>query len=127
MLDLLLQVLEMVVMTVTPILVGYLISFVSTKIKANKTEATNQKIDKYMSMLENTITSCVLATTQTYVETLKKKGQFGIEAQSVAFQLTKEAVLKILTDEAKAYLTEAYGDLDEYLNQRIEAEVQLQK
>jgi len=31
-------------------------------------------------MLETTIISCVVTTNQTYTETLKKKGEFGIEA-----------------------------------------------
>jgi hypothetical protein len=41
----------------------------------------------------------------------------------VAFQKTSEAVLAILTDDAKTYLTEAFGDLNVYIQQKIEAEV----
>jgi hypothetical protein len=36
-------------------------------------------------MLTDTITKCVIATNQTYVETLKKEGKFDLEAQEVAF------------------------------------------
>ena len=78
-------------------------------------------------MLNETITKCVIATTQTYVETLKKEGKFDKTAQETAFSKTYTAVLAILSDEAKKYLTEAVGDLNLYITQQIEAEVKLTK
>ena len=42
-----------------------------------------KKMDKYLSMLTETITSCVIATNQTYVEALKKEGKFDLEAQKL--------------------------------------------
>ena len=36
-------------------------------------------------MLSQTITDCVLATNQTYVDTLKAQGSFDAEAQKIAF------------------------------------------
>lgn len=78
-------------------------------------------------MLNETITKCVIATTQTYVETLKKEGKFDKTAQETAFNKTYTAVLAILSDEAKKYLTEAVGDLNLYITQQIEAEVKLTK
>ena len=35
--------------------------------------------------------------------------------------------MAVLTDEAKEYLTEFYGDLTAYITNKIEAEVQLNK
>jgi hypothetical protein len=84
-------------------------------------------MDKYINMLADTIASCVIATNQTYVENLKKDKMFTAEAQKEAFTMTYNAVMAILTDEAKNYLTEAYGDLSAYITQRIEAEVSLNK
>ena len=69
----------------------------------------------------------VIATNQTYVESLKKQGKFDAEAQKVAFNQTYEAVMCILSEEAKEYLNEAVGDLNLYITQKIEAEVQLNK
>jgi hypothetical protein len=78
-------------------------------------------------MLNDTISDCVIATTQTYVEALKKQGAFDAEAQKAAFQMTYETVIKLLTDEATEYLNEAVGDLQLYITQKIEAEVQINK
>lgn len=78
-------------------------------------------------MLEDTIIQCVLATTQTYVENLKKEGAFDADAQKIAFTKTYTNVMKIFSDEAKEYLTEALGDLEAYVYNRIEANVKLTK
>jgi hypothetical protein len=48
----------------------------------------NELADKYVQMLTDTITACVIATNQTYVEPLKKQGKFDAEAQKHAFELT---------------------------------------
>ena len=78
-------------------------------------------------MLDKTITECVIATNQTYVETLKKEGKFDAEAQKKAFEETKNAVLTILSEDAKKYLSNAIGDLQVYMTKKIEAEVKLNK
>jgi hypothetical protein len=82
---------------------------------------------KYLDMLNDTISNAVLATTQTYVETLKKQGKFDEEAQKIAFKQTYDAVMKVLTDDAVKYVTTSVGDLETYVTNRIEAEVKLTK
>ena len=78
-------------------------------------------------MLDKTITECVLATNQTYVEALKKQGAFDIEAQKEAFKLTYEAVMAILTEDAQEYLGEAINDLNAYITTKIESQVVVSK
>ena len=74
-------------------------------------------------MLSSTVADCVIATNQTYVETLKKEGKFDLTAQKTAYEMTKTAVMSILTEEAKKYLTLAVGDLNIYISQLIESAV----
>jgi hypothetical protein len=78
-------------------------------------------------MLDKTISECVLATSQTYVESLKKAGTFDGEAQKQAFKLTYDAVMDILTDDAKEILGEAVTDLGAYVSTKIEAAVNTNK
>ena len=96
----------------------------SAEIQANINDAT---LKKYMEMLTSTITDCVIATNQTYVESLKAQGKFDIAAQQRAFELTSKAVMEILSEEAKIYLASAVGDLNAYITKKIEAEVNINK
>lgn len=105
----------------------YLVLFLSTKISEVKIKTNNETVKKYLDMLDTTITNAVLATTQTYVEALKKQGKFDAEAQKAAFQQTFDAVMSVLTDEAKKYLTESVGDLNTYITTKIEAQVKMSK
>ena len=74
-------------------------------------------------MLDDTIIACVTATNQTYVEALKNKNAFDEAAQKEALQLTYNAVMAVLTEEAQTYLTEAVGDLQSFVLTKIEAGV----
>ena len=100
-----------------------IIFFIGIKINDQKKKTDNEKIKQYWDMLEDTITSCVIATSQTYVSALKKECKFDAEAQRIALQKTYDAIMKILTDEAKEYLSIAIGDLESYILNKIESNV----
>lgn len=121
------QIFELVVFPLLGVGTTYLIYLISVKIQELKKQSDSDLEKKYLDMLNNTIVDCVLATNQTYVNELKKQGKFDAEAQKMAFQKTYENVMALLTDEAKKYLTEAIGDLQTYVNNKIEAEVLLNK
>lgn len=126
-LSILAQIFEVCIIPLLGLLTAWLISYINTKRKQLVDKSKNDTMDKYINMLADTITNCVIATNQTYVENLKKENMFTAEAQKEAFTKTYNAVMDILTDEAKDYLTKAYGDLSAYITQRIEAEVSLNK
>lgn len=107
--------------------VAYLIYFLNAKTKELKSKTDNEVAQKYLDMLNNTITSCVIATTQTYVESLKAQGKFDKEAQEEAFKRTYENVVKLLTDEGKEYIENLVGDVQTYISNQIEAEVRINK
>lgn len=107
--------------------VSYFVKWVELKRDEMIEKSKNDTADKYISMVSETITSCVIATKQTYVDSLKAQGAFDEEAQKEAFRMTFEAVESILSDEVKKYLNEAYTDASKYLATKIEAEVGLMK
>lgn len=118
------QIFEVVIIPLIGILTGMLIKFINSKSAEIVATTDNEKAKKYITLLDNTICDCVLATTQTYVEALKKENIFDAEAQKKAFEMTYNAVLNVLTDDAKDYLNAIYGDLGAYMTTKIEAEVQ---
>jgi hypothetical protein len=121
------QLFEIVIFPLLTIGTIYLINLIKVKIQELKQKKNDDLYNKYLGMLEDTIVQCVLATTQTYVDSLKKEGAFDVDAQKVAFTKTYTNVMKILSEEAKEYLTEALGDLETYVYNRIEANVKLTK
>lgn len=125
--EMLAQIFEVCIIPLLGVLTAYFVKFVNAKSAEIGTKVENETQKKYLEMLNSTITDCVIATTQTYVDSLKKQGAFDAEAQKVAFTMTYESVIKLLTDEATEYLNEAVGDLQLYITQKIEAEVNLNK
>jgi hypothetical protein len=103
--------------------VAYFIAWIKAKKLELEKKVKNETTKEYLDMLEKTIIDCVLATKQTYVDTLKKEGIFTAEAQKTAFQRTYDAVMAIITDDAQKYLTEAVKDLETYITNKIEAQV----
>ena len=124
---LLTQIMEVVVIPLLGILTAYVVKIVNAKLEEVSANRKNELEKKYINMLNDTISDCVIATTQTYVESLKKQGSFDAEAQKKAFNQTYGAVMGILSEEAKKYLNEAIGDLNLYITQKIEAEVKINK
>ena len=109
------------------LLTTYFINFIKIKSNEIMLKIENDTADKYVALLTDTISACVLATNQTYVETLKKENAFTAEAQKIAFEKTYNAIMAILSEDAKKYFISMYGDLNAYLITKIEAEVQLNK
>lgn len=126
-LPLLYQILEVCVIPLLGILTAYVVKFINAKSAEMQAKIDNDTADKYIAMLDDTICACVVATTQTYVEALKKENAFTKEAQLEAFNLTFNAVMAVLSEDAKEYLTNIYGDLTTYITNKIEAEVSLNK
>lgn len=125
--DLIKQIFEVCIIPLFGVLTVYITSLIQKKTKEITKEADNEIANKYINLLSDTITQCVIATNQTYVESLKKSGSFDAEAQKEAFRRTYESVMNILTVEAKQYLANIYGDLDKYITSKIESEVNINK
>ena len=121
------QIFELCIIPFLGVLTMYLVQYIKMKSQEIADKTDSDLADKYIQMLTDTITTCVIATNQTYVESLKKQGKFDAEAQKEAFKLTYNAVMAVLTDEAKHYLAAIYGDLTAYITTRIEAEVNVSK
>lgn len=126
-LNLLNDIFQVCIIPLLGVLTTYLVKYIQIKMEEIQVKTENELIDKYLSMLASTVTECVIATNQTYVEALKKEGKFDLEAQKKAFEMTRDAVMMILTEEAQEYLSAAVGDLNIFIAQQIEAAVNVEK
>lgn len=121
------QIFEVCVVPLLGVLTCFLVNYIKAKTAELNTNNSNELLSKYLTMLSDTVCDCVIATNQTYVEALKNKNAFDAEAQKVAFEMTYNAVINVLSVEAKEYLTNIYGDLSTYITNMIEAEVNRNK
>lgn len=125
--EIFIEIFELCIIPLLGILTAYAVDYLRAK-KRNVNVNTDDALkNKYINMLLETVATCVTATNQTYVESLKQQGKFDANAQAIAFEQTYKEVLKLLTDEAKVYLSNLYGDLSLYITQKIESEVNSQK
>lgn len=121
---------DLFVVVIIPLLgliTKYMVQFFAVKIEEIKNTTDNETFKKYFDMLNQTISNCVIATNQTYVDALKDKNAFTAEAQKEALQKTYDAIMSILSEDAKTYLVNATGDLENYIMNLIEAQVKENK
>lgn len=125
--EIMIQIIQVCVIPLLGILTKYLVDYLTAKRNEINSKTDNETAQKYTNMIYQTVVDCVIATNQTYVDSLKKSGSFDEAAQKEAFNRTMNAIMTILSDDAKEYITEATGDLNIYLTQLIEAEVNKRK
>lgn len=125
--ELLVKIAEVCLIPILGILTKYIVIFVKAKCVELAEKAQNEKVEKYINLFNDMICDCVIATNQTYVDALKEKGSFDLDAQKAAFEKTKEAILGMLTDDMTKVLNEVYGDLTLYIQTKIESEVLMNK
>lgn len=97
-----------------------LIQFINSKIK-------NNKAADLLTTATTIVINAVRSVLQTYVEALKKEGNFNKDAQIIALNKAKDIALTQMTDEVKNYLVTTYGSLDSWLDTNIEATINILK
>lgn len=125
--DFLYMVLAPILTTAISALSVFLIKYIRIKSEELKVKTKDDTYNKYLDDISDIIQQVVLAVSQTYVDTLKSKNAFTEEKQVEAFNKAKSQILLLLTEESKDIIKEVYGDLDSWLDTRIEAEVKIQK
>lgn len=121
--EIIIQIFQLCIIPLLGILTKYLVDYLNARRDELNAKTENETAQKYTTMIFDTITKCVIATNQTYVNSLKEQNAFDAEAQKTAFNKTMNAVLEILSEDAKQYIIETTGDLNTYLTNLIEAEV----
>lgn len=111
-----------VLSTITTVIIVPLITLLGTKlIKWITTKINNENAKNYLEEVNNIIVSTINYVNQTYVETIKRKGNFTIDDQKNAFKKAKEIITSQLTQSTKDYIAKTYGDINQWLEVNIEA------
>lgn len=121
------NILIVVLMAAIPVITKELSDFLKVKAEEAKNQGKLQELNKYIDYATAVVIDVVNSVSQTMVDNLKKDGAFTKEKQKEAFNKAKNEVLYILTEESKVVLAEVYGDLDKWLENKIEATVKAEK
>lgn len=119
--------LQAVIIAAVPICAGAAIKGVRAAVQYLASKSESEIAKKYLMDVADAISTAVTYTSQTYVDALKKSGEFTKENQEWALKVAIAKAKTLLTEEAIKYLEGAYGSLERYLEGRIEAEVRNQK
>lgn len=125
--EMLIQLLMAVIAAAVPVLTTFFVKYMNQKKDELSAQVDSTKWQWYIDEIANAITAAVSATSQTYVDALKAAGKFDLEAQKEAAKKALESALASISPSAKAFIEQMYGDINEYLSTRIEAEVRKQK
>lgn len=118
---------QVVILPLLTVLTGFAVKWINAKAQELKATTDNIYANKYIGMLQDTIVKTVNAVNQTYVDSLKEQGTFDKAAQEEAFKRVYESVILSLSEEAYSYLENAFGDLQTYITDQIEAAVKKYK
>lgn len=118
--DILLNIISIVVTAVIVPLISLLgtklIQWIGTKIKDEKAAA-------FLSKASEIVLSTVKSVFQTYVDSLKKSGDFDAEAQKTALNKATVIIKSQLGTELIDYIKKNYGDLDAWINTQVESTI----
>ena len=114
--EVIMYIIETMLKLIVVVIVPYLFNQIRVKLQ-NDTQI------KYLGMFEQLVKDAVSQVQQTYVENMKAEDLFDEKAQIEAFDMVKSTVLNMMNDRMMKIVMEAVGDFDEYLRNKIEAQV----
>lgn len=89
--------------------------------------AASKTTNSILLEIADVVADVVESISQTYVDSLKTSGNFDEDAQKEALKRAVSSCVVLLSQAAKDYITEVSGDMNAYLETKIEAEVRRQK
>ena len=118
---------ELILIPALGVIGVYIVNFIKAKTEQLKIQVDNAEVNKYFTLAEEAICKAVIAVNQTYVESLKKQGNFDEVAQRRAFEDAKSMALAMMTEEVKVIVGYAVADFDIWVNTTIENMVSANK
>lgn len=114
--EILLDIINTILRIIITIGIPYVFGLIRARVKADIQV-------KYLGKFEELVVSAVTQVQQTYVSEMRKAGTFDKVAQATAFCKARDAVLTMMNEKTKEIVTEAVGDFEAYLKNKIEEAV----
>lgn len=104
-----------------PLILGALTWIGNSFRKWASSKAKNEKDRELINKINDIIFDAVISITQSFVDTLKKNNGFTPEAQQEAKEKAYAIINSQLTVELKQFIQDNYGDVKEFIMNKIEA------
>lgn len=121
------ELLQAIATAAIPVCAAYLVQYLRRKSEQIISQTDNMTIKAFLAEATDAVSTAVTYTSQTFVDALKKEGNFDKEKQQEALKKSLDKAISLLSESAKNALTDIYGNLEAYLTSKIEAEVRSQK
>ena len=121
--ELLQQIFTVCLVPLLGVLTAYLVALIKKKTQEISEKTSNALLQKYTNILSQVIIDCVVATKQTYVDELKDNRAFDAEAQKEAFNKCLSKIKSQLSSTLVQFITDNFGNLDNYIGSLIESTI----
>ena len=121
------ELLQAIATAAIPVCAAYLVQYLRRKSEQIIAQTDNMTIKAFLVEATDAVSTAVTYTSQTFVDALKKEGNFNKDKQQEALKKSLDKAISLLSEPAKKALEDIYGDLRAYLTSKIEAEVRSQK
>ena len=112
---------QIVLIVILPVLTSILTYAAKTFIDIKIEEIKDKKVKKVLSQVTDTIINSVDTVQQTFVEDLKKNGEFTKAAQEQALEKASQMIREQLTNEVKQVIVDNYNDIEMFITSQIES------
>ena len=85
-----------------------------------KKSTESESLKKLIEKIDYIVQICVEATNQTFVNDKKEEGTFGEDDKKKAYELTAEAITKMLTEIDEEQIIKEFGDVGTFIKTSIE-------
>lgn len=114
---------KMLIMACAPIVTIFILDLIRAKSSSIKSGDKFAEKLNYIEIAEGVVIDVVVALNQTIVDAAKLEGKFDKSKQIEVFMRAKNDIQVILSAGAKEAIKELYGDVDVWLDTKIEAAV----
>lgn len=117
------ELLYVVITVVIPIVTTYVVKILKVKLLQLKYDSVADTHSDWIIRAMDIVEDIVLEVQQTYVQTLKNKGEFTPEAAKEAKEKAITLANELIADEVKEAISMAYTSFDSWLDVQIEKNV----
>lgn len=118
---------QAMLIVVIPIITVFICQLISRGAEWLTAKTGAERFQRIIDEAEKAVTTAVIATSQTYVDALKKANSFSDENQKIAFDLAFAAAKGMMAEETIQVIGAVYGSFEDWMREKIEAAVRTEK